>query len=59
MHNTKSKHFSLLLIVLFIGLFTTCQDENTTPVSNMNNEFVFFNGNIYTVNSNQSWVEAI
>lgn len=47
-----------LLIILLIGLFTNCQDENPSP-SNMENETVFFNGNIYTVNSNQLWADAI
>ena len=46
-------------IALLIGLLSNCQSETPTPSSDMNTETVFFNGNIYTVNTNLPWADAI
>ena len=56
--NTKPK-VMIFLIFLFAGIIINCQDKNPMPSSNMSDEIVFFDGVIYTVNSDQPWAEAI
>ncbi len=46
-------------MLLCMSLFSNCNDDTADPNQNFENETVFFNGRIYTVNPTQPWVEAI
>lgn len=48
-----------LFICLGTSLFTACQEDNPLPDQELGEEIVFYNGDIYTVNSAQPWADAI
>ena len=44
---------------LQISFLIACESEQPLPMTNAENETVFYNGEIYTVNDQQAWVSAI
>ncbi|MEL6190493.1 MAG: amidohydrolase [Bacteroidota bacterium] len=44
---------------LLISFLIACENEQPVPMANTENEVVFYNGDIYTVNEQQVWVSAI
>lgn len=46
-------------LLLSFSLFTNCREHPENSLPNIDGEIVFFNGNIYTVNTNQPWAEAV
>ncbi|MEM7512940.1 MAG: amidohydrolase [Bacteroidota bacterium] len=55
----KRKSFMNAITYLLISLLIACENEQPVPMSNTENEVVFYNGDIYTVNDQQAWVSAI
>lgn len=51
--------YQALCVILAITLCTTCADDTPMPDPPASDEFVFYNGEIYTVNPSQEWAEAI
>ena len=44
---------------LLISMLVSCENEQPIPIPNAENEIVFYNGDIYTVNDAQPWVSAV
>jgi predicted amidohydrolase YtcJ len=56
------KNFSKLLLLLsclIIFTASTCEEEPSGPGGPASGEILYFNGKIYTVNTNQPWAEAM
>ena len=48
-----------VITFLLISLLVACENEQPIPMPNAQNEIVFYNGDIYTVNEAQPWVSAV
>ncbi|MEM8896885.1 MAG: amidohydrolase [Bacteroidota bacterium] len=55
----KRKSFMYAITYLLISFLAACENEQPLPMTNAENETVFYNGEIYTVNDQQAWVSAI
>lgn len=53
------KNQIILFVILCTSFFSNCQDEAPEPSENINQEWVFYNGSIYTVNPDQEWATAV
>ena len=48
-----------IIVLILLGMLTACRSNNPAPLPAVNEEAVFINGTIYTVDSNQPWAEAL